>query len=45
VKLQLNKGADVDSKDAEGRTPLWWATELGHEGVLKLLQSHDSVSS
>ena len=30
---------DVDSKDKNGRTPLSWAAESGHEAVVKLLQS------
>ena len=29
--------ADLDSKDTVGRTPLSWAAENGHEGVVKLL--------
>jgi Ankyrin repeats (many copies) len=38
VKLLLEKGADVESKDAEsGRTPLSRATERGREAVVKLL--------
>ena len=37
VELLLEKGADVDSKDDTGRTPLSWAAENGHEAVVKLL--------
>jgi ankyrin repeat protein len=37
VKLLLEKGAEVDSTDAGGRTPLSWAARNGHEGVVKLL--------
>jgi ankyrin repeat protein len=38
VKLLLEKGADVESKDTVyGRTPLWWAAENRHEAMLKLL--------
>jgi ankyrin repeat protein len=38
VKLLLEKGADMESKDAEyGQTPLSWAAESGHEAVIKLL--------
>ena len=38
VKLLLEKGADVESKDRDyGQTPLSWAAEKGHEAVVKLL--------
>jgi ankyrin repeat protein len=38
VKLLLEKGAKLESKDYEnGRTPLAWAAERGHEVVVKLL--------
>ncbi|OBT67655.1 hypothetical protein VE03_03419 [Pseudogymnoascus sp. 23342-1-I1] len=37
VNLLLEKGADVDSKDSYGRTPLSWATEKGNEAAVKLL--------
>jgi ankyrin repeat protein len=38
VKLLLEKGAEVDSKDRKyGRTPLLWAVKNGHEAVVKLL--------
>jgi ankyrin repeat protein len=37
VKLLLKKGADVESKDSRGRTPLSWAAEKGHEEVMELL--------
>jgi hypothetical protein len=37
VKLLLEKGADVESKDKDGRTPLSWAAENGHEAIVKLL--------
>ena len=37
VRLLIKKGVDVDSKDTEyGWTPLSWATENGHETVVKL---------
>ncbi len=29
----------ADSKDNSGRTPLWYAAEQGHEGVVKLVRS------
>jgi ankyrin repeat protein len=38
VKLLLEKGAEVDSKDSKhGWTPLWWAAGNGHEAVVRLL--------
>jgi ankyrin repeat protein len=38
VKLLLDTGkVDVDSKDSDGRTPVSWAAEHGHEAVVKLL--------
>jgi ankyrin repeat protein len=36
-ELLLEKAVDVDSKDNDGRTPLWWAAENGHEAVVMLL--------
>ena len=37
MKLLLEKGADVKSKNGFDQTPLWWAVEEGHEAVVKLL--------
>ena len=37
VKLLFEKGADLDSEDRQGQTPLSLATEKGHEAVVKLL--------
>jgi ankyrin repeat protein len=37
VELLLEKGADVESKDRLGRTPLLCAAINGHEAVVKLL--------
>jgi ankyrin repeat protein len=32
VRLLLEKGADLDSKDSDyGQTPLWWAAGKGQE--------------
>ena len=39
VKLLLEKGADLESKDWAGRTPLSRAAEKRHEAVVKLLAS------
>jgi ankyrin repeat protein len=32
---QIN--ANINTKDSDGRTPLSWAAEKGHEAVVKLL--------
>ncbi|KAH7116377.1 ankyrin repeat-containing domain protein, partial [Dactylonectria macrodidyma] len=37
VKLLLGKGADVDAKSEDGRTPLLWAVNRGHVAVVELL--------
>jgi ankyrin repeat protein len=37
VKLLLEKAVDVNSKGKNGRTPLSWAAENGHEPVAKML--------
>ena len=39
VKLLLEKGAELESKDTNGRTPLAWAAANRHEAVVKLLTS------
>jgi ankyrin repeat protein len=45
VKLLLATGkVDADSKDKDGQTPLSRAAGSGHEAVVKLLQSRDSLS-
>jgi ankyrin repeat protein len=39
VKLLLEKGADVESKNRSGgMTPLSWATRNGHKAVVTLLR-------
>ena len=37
MKLLLGRGVDVDVRDLDGRTPLSYAAENGHEMVVKLL--------
>lgn len=39
--LQINAGAD--SKEEIGRTPLSWAAEEGHEGVVRVLLERDDI--
>ena len=36
VKLLLEKGAELETKDSDGQTPLWRAAGIGHE--VKLLR-------
>jgi ankyrin repeat protein len=43
VQLLVEKGADVDSKDSSGRTPLSWAAGQGHEAVVRLLLATGGV--
>ena len=37
MELLLEKGADLECKSDNGRTPLCWAAWDGHEAVVKLL--------
>jgi ankyrin repeat protein len=37
VKLLLEKGAELESRDRGSRTPLWIAAKGGHEMIAKLL--------
>jgi ankyrin repeat protein len=37
VKQLLDKGADIDTRDKDGQTPLSWAVENGHDAVVKQL--------
>ena len=38
MQLLLDEGADIESRDDSGQTPLSWAAEGGHEAIIKLLQ-------
>ena len=38
VKLLLDKGAKLETKDKDDRTPLLYAAANGHEAVVKLLR-------
>jgi len=40
VKLLLKKGADINAKDNNRKTPLLWATEKRHEATRQLLHKH-----
>jgi hypothetical protein len=44
---EISRNIDVaaDSKDEDGRTPLSWAAERGHEAVVKLLVERDDVAA
>jgi hypothetical protein len=37
VKLLLERGAELETKDSNQQTPLLWAAMYGHEAVVKLL--------
>jgi len=37
VTLLLGKGAELETKDMIGRTPLLWAARYGHKAVVTLL--------
>ena len=42
VKLLLaREGVDPESKNPDGRTPLSWAAERGHEAVVGLLLARE----
>jgi hypothetical protein len=45
VRMLLIKGADANSKDGHGRTPLSWAAQKGHAGIVKLLLSDKGVDA
>jgi ankyrin repeat protein len=40
VELLISKGADVNVKDNNGLTPLWWAKDRGSEEIVDLLRKH-----
>jgi hypothetical protein len=44
VRLLLTRGLDINSKDLDGRTPLSFAAQYGHEEVVKLLLVRDDLS-
>ncbi|KAK2750859.1 hypothetical protein FQN55_001430 [Onygenales sp. PD_40] len=40
----LKNGLDPTARDTNGQTPLWWAAKEGHDLVIKLLSSTDTVT-
>ncbi|KAH9077605.1 hypothetical protein EDB83DRAFT_1497892 [Lactarius deliciosus] len=43
VRLLLNRGANVDEKDKDGKTPFQVASEKGHAEITKLLLDHGAM--
>ncbi|OAP64317.1 hypothetical protein AYL99_00289 [Fonsecaea erecta] len=44
VKLLLDRGAEVDTKDKTGQTPLVWARHRGRTSLVKLLLEHGATN-
>jgi ankyrin repeat protein len=45
ITTLLKNGFHQDPKDSDGRTPLSWAAERGHEAVVRLLVERDDVEA
>lgn len=43
ISILLSYNSDVNSKDTDGRTPLWTAASSGNEAVARLLLERDDV--
>ncbi|KAK4071259.1 uncharacterized protein Triagg1_6290 [Trichoderma aggressivum f. europaeum] len=41
-KILIKKGANIETKDHEGFTPLMWAVKNGHKGTIELLTANDA---
>jgi hypothetical protein len=44
VEMSIMKEHDPIARDLDNRTPLWWATEKGHQDVMKILILRDRVT-
>jgi len=44
VALMETNGCDIDKKDCADHTPLMWAVENGHDGIVELLKERGSVA-
>jgi len=45
VVLMEKSGYDIDKRDCLGNTPLMWATQNGHDGIVELLQKRGGVAA
>ena len=37
VRARIDSGEDVNEVDSQGRTPLWWAAEMGQSDIVDTL--------
>ena len=43
LEMQLRRGVDLNEKDPERRTALWWATSRGHAKIVEFLLSEEGL--